>query len=923
MAALIVVGLVIGSVYGMAGTGLVLTYKTSGILNFGYGALATVGAYGFYMFQVSVGLPTYLALFLAVVVLGVAIGFGMERLARSLTTAPLPLRVGATVGIILIVESSAELAYGVGGLTLPSYLPSQTFNVFGVNVGVGQVIVCGLSFVAVVALMLFFRLSRLGVAMHAVVENSDLLGIEGTNPIRVRRVAWIIGSIFATLSGVLLAPMVGLDASILTALVLQAFGAAAIGGFSSLPLTYGGGLVLGVASSVLTKYITGSGTVLSGLPASLPFLVLFVVLIVTPRRRLLARIATVPKTLSPWSTPASIQIIGGVVVLGVLLLVPHFAPLKLAGWTITLTYVIIFLALGLLVRTAGQVSLCTMAFAAIGAVAYSKLTVNAHLPWYVALLLAGLVAVPVGALLAIPAVRLAGIYLAVATFGFGLLLQSMFYSTNLMFGQSAVGLVEPPPSASSNGLYYVVLAVTVVCVGLIVLIVKTRMGRLLRGLGEARTALSASGTSTVTTLVVVFSISAFFVAVGGALGGTPFNLATDATYDPVLSLSFLAVIVIVAGGAPWYALAAAFGLGVIPLYVTNGNTALYLQVLFGVSIIAMALLPPSSGGAPLGVRRVLEAVDAKIMSGIRRLFGRPVQVAPDTAHLTSGSSRLPVQVAQGIRKSVSGDPVTPLMRVEDLKVAFGGLVAVKDLSFEAPGGAVIGLIGPNGAGKTTALNVCSGFLRPTSGRIFWEGQDITKKSPDQRARLGIGRTFQQMELYESLTVEENIRLGMEAAMAGSRVATQLVTRRGEGASVKQAADEALEICNLQQFRARQVAGLSSGQRRLVELGRCLAGSYSLLLLDEPSSGLDRNERDEFSAILRNVVVEERGIGIVLVEHDMRLVMGICDRLYVLDYGELIFEGSAGEAQTSETVRAAYLGTTGTEHAEDMVSNVSE
>jgi ABC-type branched-subunit amino acid transport system ATPase component len=246
------------------------------------------------------------------------------------------------------------------------------------------------------------------------------------------------------------------------------------------------------------------------------------------------------------------------------------------------------------------------------------------------------------------------------------------------------------------------------------------------------------------------------------------------------------------------------------------------------------------------------------------------------------------------------------LRVDQLTVRFGGLVAVDQVSWTAPAGKITGLIGPNGAGKTTTFNVCTGLLTPSEGRVHLEGEDITRLSPQARAQRGIGRTFQRMELYDSLSVLDNVRLGREAGIAASNPLRHLFARRDEVAEIEEAAREAIDLCRIGDIVDRQVGSLSTGQRRLVELARAVAGTYRILLLDEPSSGLDPSETGAFGDTLL-AVVEQRGTGILLVEHDMALVMRICEHLYVLDFGKLVFDGPPKAVAESEIVRAAYLG----------------
>lgn len=253
------------------------------------------------------------------------------------------------------------------------------------------------------------------------------------------------------------------------------------------------------------------------------------------------------------------------------------------------------------------------------------------------------------------------------------------------------------------------------------------------------------------------------------------------------------------------------------------------------------------------------------------------------------------------------------LRVDNLTVRFGGLVAVDGMSLQVPLGHLTGLIGPNGAGKTTTFNAITGLNHPSEGRIRLMGHDVTRLSPQARAQRGLGRTFQRMELFDSLTVRENVALGREAGLAGSNPIKHLRAARGDARQTRQATNDALDTVGITHLAAERPADLSTGQRRLVELARVIAGEFKILLLDEPSSGLDKRETERFGEILRHLV-EQRGVGILCVEHDMALVMSVCDYVYVLDFGKPIFEGTTAEIAASPIVRAAYLGSEEVEEA---------
>jgi ABC-type branched-subunit amino acid transport system ATPase component len=244
--------------------------------------------------------------------------------------------------------------------------------------------------------------------------------------------------------------------------------------------------------------------------------------------------------------------------------------------------------------------------------------------------------------------------------------------------------------------------------------------------------------------------------------------------------------------------------------------------------------------------------------------------------------------------------------VKHVTVRFGGIVAVDEASVYAKGGRITGLIGPNGAGKTTFFNACTGLNRPESGTVQLGEDRLDGHGTANRAHRGLGRTFQRMELFESLSVADNVRAGPSAFFSGFRLLGPLYARAKETKDVERRATDAMERCGISHLARKTVVDLSTGQRRLVELARAIATPFKFLLLDEPSSGLDASETHAFGRVLTDHVAES-GVGILLVEHDMALVADICERIYVLDFGKIIYEGTTNDAMNSDLVRSAYLG----------------
>jgi branched-subunit amino acid ABC-type transport system permease component len=654
----IVVGLVTGSLYGLAGMGLVLTYKTSGIFNFAHGAVATIAAFSFYTLYVELGWPWPVALVVSVLGLGLLLGFLLERLGRALASVSPALQIVATVGLLIAVQGLVVTIFGAEARTVPSFLPVNSLQVVGVSVGLDQVIVFLVALAGAVGLYVFFRVTTLGLSMQAVVDDPALLSMGGTSPVRVRLISWIIGASFACLSGVLLVPTVGLDSVILTLLVVQAFGAGAVGLFSSLPLTYAGGLLIGVLAALSTRY-TGQVSWLAGLPSAVPFLVLFAVLLFAPKGKLvevggqLRLLATAPPDFGRHT-----KLVGGGMSLALLLALPLLVGTRLPIYTNAVIFIIIFLSLHLLVRTSGQVSLAHASFAAVGAAAFSHLAVDAGLPWLLAVLGAGLVAIPVGALVAIPAIRLSGLYLAVATLGFGILLERLLFGTSIMFGAD-LSLPAPRPQIlgldTDRGYFYTVVLFAIAMALLATFVIRGRLGRMLRAMSDSPTALSTLGAGVNSIRVLIFCISSFMAAIAGALFAGLTQSVGAAGFSFFASLTWLTILVI--SGAPFrYAPlpTAVFGginIAIIPAYLTNETLHQILPAVFGLAAVANALLTDRHQSRVDEEPEQGDSAAGPAGQGARRLAGRGS--SPVTARLTAlnpGVQASPTRALVGTRR---------------------------------------------------------------------------------------------------------------------------------------------------------------------------------------------------------------------------------------------------------------------------------
>ncbi|MEW6472830.1 MAG: ABC transporter permease [Actinomycetota bacterium] len=590
----LVVGLTSGSVFALAALGLVVTYKTSGVFNFAHGAAGMIATYVFYSLRQDAGVPAVVAIPIVVLVLAPVMGFLIDRLIlRRLSGAPAAAYVVASLGLLVALQGIAIVIWGAASRRVEPYLPTSTFRLPGVNVGWDQAIVVLVAAASALALIVFFQKSRLGLWTRAVVDDDVLCELTGIDSRAVTTFSWMLGTGFAALSGILLAPFVGLDVVILTLLVVQAFGAAAVARLTSLPLTYAGGLLIGVAASVSTKFVADY-PVLAGFPASLPFIVLFAVL-VGSRKGSFTEVTKV--RIRPGG---AIRYAGSAARYLPLLVVGLAVPFVLSGSrvltaTATLAFVLVFASLGLLVGLSRQVSLSHAVFVGLGATTMSHL-LDAGVPYLPGLLLAGFILVPVGALVAIPAIRLSGLFLALATFGFGVLAQSLVFSTSWGFGGDGT-VVLPRPAflgidfGGDRAFYFFVLAVVGTGVAMVEVVKRTRLGRVLRALADSPTAVESIGIRPTVSRVLVFSLASFLAAVSGGILGSLFRSVNTVSFDFSQSLIWLSVLVTSGAATLGGAVLAAVLFVAVPATFTASAVTEFQPVFFGVAAMLLAQTP--------------------------------------------------------------------------------------------------------------------------------------------------------------------------------------------------------------------------------------------------------------------------------------------------------------------------------------------
>lgn len=548
---LTIFGLVAGGAYSVAASGLVLTYTTSGIFNFAHGAIGMLAAFVYWELRHNHGLPTLVSLAIVLLVMAPLAGALLERfLIRPLHGAPLATTLVVTVGILAGCIGLAQNIWPPATRIVEEFFPQEGFNVAGVFVSWHRAITLAIAVATAIALRLLLYHTRGGITMRAVVDDRDLTSLSGVQPARASTWAWAIGAMMASLAGILIAPLINLDTVLLTLLVLNAYAAAVVGRLQSIPLTFVGAMFLGLFQAYATNYLPKIfpndrlPDWLPGLNDSLPVLMLFVVLLLLPQTRLRgARLIRVVKTRVPSPTQvvfgATLLTAGALIVSGLL----SDRNVQRVGEGIALG--LIALSLVPLTGYAGQVSLCPFAFAGLGAVMMAKFGDGGS---WLGLLAAVAVPAAVGALVALPALRLQGLYLALSTLAFAVLMDNMIFPQRSLFWTSSVKIDRPDLfgiSLQSDRAWFVAMAAAYGIIALFVIMIRRgSFGRRLLAMRDSPVGCATLGMSLTWTKLRVFALSAAMAGLGGALFAGMRVAVSAKSFTSVEGLSILLIAVI-------------------------------------------------------------------------------------------------------------------------------------------------------------------------------------------------------------------------------------------------------------------------------------------------------------------------------------------------------------------------------------------
>jgi branched-chain amino acid transport system permease protein len=540
--ALSVVGIVAGCIYALTAMGLVVTYTTSGIFNFAHGAIGMVAAFMYWELSVNQGLPTPVALVLVLLVFAPLMGALIERvLMRPLHGASVETTLTVTIGLLLLLIGLATIIWDpTTSRVLPQFFVGNSVSILGVVVTWHQLTVVIVAAAVAVGMRLFLFRTRPGTAMRAVVDDPELASMAGASPARFGQYGWAIGAFLAALAGILLAPLVTLDINTLTLLVINGYAAALVGRLKNLPLTFAGGVVLGLVESYAVGYLP-VGSLLSQIKPVVPMVFLFLVILVVPQGRLRAAGRAVALRVPRVAGLRESVIAGAVFVAITWFVSAHLSSANLATAGHGLAFAIIMLSLVLLVGYGGQVSLCQLTFAGLGAFAMGEVAGGGS--WLGVLAGIGL-AGAVGALVALPAIRLRGLYLALSTLAFAEAMDFAFFQNTNVFGTGSalsVGRVHIPGiSLQSPRAFLVLLAVVFVVVGIGILALRrSAFGRRLVAMGDSPSGTATVGINITRTKLVVFTASAALAGLGGVLYGGQQTQVGAIDFQLLFSLTLL------------------------------------------------------------------------------------------------------------------------------------------------------------------------------------------------------------------------------------------------------------------------------------------------------------------------------------------------------------------------------------------------
>ena len=930
-------GLGNGGVFAALAMALVVTYRSSGVLNFATGAQALYAAYTYSLLRtgqllqpipglsptinVGSGLGFWPALLITLAISAVMGALAYLLIFRPLRNHRPVAKAVASIGLMGLLTAIVTYQAGTAVVLVNPIFPQNHVSFLGVDISVDRLLLAATIIGIGIVLTLLFRFTRFGLATRASAETEMGALVSGLSPDRIALVNWIISFVVSGIAGVLIAPLVPLVPGTYTLFIVPALAAAVVGRFHSLGWAITAGLGIGALES-LSVYLNGIHPDFPAGAGQLIPLVLVLVVLAFRGQTMPSRGTLVQVTLGRAPRPhwrIGTAIVGTGVGLAAIYL---FTGNDRAALYSSMITAVITLSLVVVTGYTGQISLAQLTLAGVSAYILSTFATSWGIPFPIAPLLSALVAAGAGVLIGIPALRVRGLMLGVVTLTFAAGVEAIWFNNNSIDG-GASGLAIPTPRlfgmdlGIGSGKDFPRPAFGIMCLVVLVLVAlgiswlrTSRLGTAMLAVRADERSAAAAGINVVKVKLIGFAIAAFIAGLGGSLLAYQLGNVTFQDFDAFLGLVTFSVVVVagitsVSGGI----LAGMISAGgilvaVISSGVGTGGVDNWYGIVAGIGVILTVIFNPDGVVGPTHLfleqrrmRGVMARPQGALVPSVQTAAGTPEAVPATGSGLAPVSAEAGELVGSGAgvgsnghtRASEKADPA-PLLEVSNLTVRYGGVVAVDNVSFNVQQGQIVGLIGPNGAGKTTTIDALCGF-HDYEGSVVFSGRDVGGSAPYRRAALGLSRTFQLAGVSDDLTVEENVQVGQQgAAGRDPETLTRILSELG-----------------LVDMRDLQVSMLSQGQRQLVSVARALAGEPRLLLLDEPAAGLDSTESLWLADRLREV--RDTGVTILLVDHDMSLVLNLCDTIDVLDFGALIATGTPDEIRANELVSTAYLGVT--------------
>jgi ABC-type branched-subunit amino acid transport system ATPase component/ABC-type branched-subunit amino acid transport system permease subunit len=937
-----VLGILNGLTVGLLAVGLVLVFKSNRFLNLAGAQLGAIPALLLAKWTLDSGWNWWLAFIVAIAV-GIVSGLVVERFL----VRPLRAKNASAVRLLLLSLAVSQLLLAltyiphVGPNTADNSLYPQPFNS---TVHIGGVVLSGMYIltailvpILVIALALFMRYSVLGKQIRAAASNPDAARLCGISVTRVSAVTWGLAGAFAAVSAILAAPNQASfnDASFGPYLLMLTLGAAALGAFVSLPMALVGGLLIGLVNQlVLAQTSSASDAELAvyGL----------IILIVLVRGRAIGQVfdlgGSVAEERPAIRVPEIIRgdaivryhrvalILGSLIVAAVVPQLPYFNS---TGHQFLLSLILIYALLGvaltMLVGWGGQVSLGHFALVGLGAYLTARWAPHGmSLP--VLLILVGLVGAVVLVIIGLPAVRMRGLTLVVTTLGFAVVADDWLFSQNWVGSNQSFGVVVTSPRlvvglgkpASQAAVYYVALIVLTLTIAACAALRRSGPGRLIVAVRDNERASAAFGVTPATVKIAVLALSGFVAGTAGVLWADAWKAVSPSQFPADVSLALIAIPVIgglgslggsVAAAVTLYGMTFFIGPHVDKVFGSFGNNIGFNLFLAGMGQALVLIFSPN-GIAGEATVRWQGYLDKRAAKAEAKAGTAAADAPPPAADATERWQEDPEDQATRARIAERFHKSDVPLLVTDVNVRFGGVVALSGPDIEVRKGEIVGLIGTNGAGKTTLMNVISGLISPSSGSVQLFGQEVVDLPADLRSAFGLSRSFQDASLFSGLTVTETVQLPItqrhKVGMVSAMFAMPWV--RSSEQRTRQEALAIVDRFGLSNWADARTSDLSTGTRRICDLAAQVAAKPWLLLLDEPTAGVAQREAEAFGPLLRRIR-DDLDCAILIVEHDMPLLMGLCDRIYALETGTVIAEGTPDEIRVNPRVIASYLGTT--------------